>query len=119
MKKVITLICILIAGYTMQSHALSAQEKAAQAPVQLDEKTQKKVDKATLDLAKDKQKLHKCIASNEKAIAKHEKDHSNGKLSPNDVVKEKKSQEKAQATIEKLNKSIAKNQAYLDSFKPK
>ena len=122
MKKIFTIIAVMTIGFLLQSTALLAQATTAPqtttSPIQLDEKTQKKVDKATADLAKDQEKLTKVTASYEKEKAKFEKDQSKGKLSPDKIAKGKKSLEQAENEMGKLKKIIADNQALINKYNP-
>jgi len=122
MKKTVIILGVLIGGIIAPSTGLFAQltstppAAAPTTPVQLDEKTQQKVDKAKADLAKDQEKLTKTTASYEKEMDKFEKEQTKGKLSPDKISKEKKSLSKTEKDIAKLKKNIADNQALIDKY---
>jgi hypothetical protein len=122
MKKVLILIVLFSGSFLIHPSALYAQVNAtttmSPAPVQLDEKTQKKVDKAKAELAKDKEKLGKLQADYMKEQTKFEKKKSKGDLSPNDIEKGQKSLDKTNKEMAKLNKDIEKNEKYIASFNP-
>ena len=125
MKKSSILILVFAACLIVPSTGLFAQlatsaptPTAPAAPIALDAKTQKKVDKAKADLTKDQAKLTKSTASYEKDKAKFEKDDAKGKLSPNKVSKAKKDLVNAEKAIAKLKKGIADNQALLAKYMP-
>ncbi len=123
MKKVVVLICMLAASFVVLPGGLLAQlsttpPTATPSTSQvLDEKTQKKVDQATEDIARDQKSLDKYIANYDKDKSKLEKDKTKGKLSPDKISKAERSLSSLNKEIEKLRKKIAQNQAFLDSFK--
>jgi hypothetical protein len=122
MKKIFILIVAVLATSSITIEGLVAQttttiQQAAPTPMALDEKTQKKVDKAKADILKDQKSLAKAEEDYKKGIAKYEKNKSKGKLSPDDEMKEQKAKENAEKNMAKLKKSIADNQAILDKYK--
>ena len=121
MKKLFTIVSILTVGFLLQSSSLIAQATIAPqsntAVAQLDEKTQKKVDKAKLDLAKDKKDLAKAEENYQKGMEKYAKKKKQGKLSPDDEVKEEKAKQKAEKNIAKLKQSISKGESFLAQYK--
>ncbi len=125
MKKVLLPIIVVAISFLIPSTGLFAQltttppsPTAPAAPVPLDEKTQKKVDKAKADLAKDQSKLTKATASYDKDKAKFEKDEAKGKLSPDKISKAKKDLANTEKEMAKLKKNIASNQAIIDKYMP-
>lgn len=114
MKQLLLICSVLAIAYTGTPITLFAQTTTT--PVELDAKTQKKVDKAKVDLAKDQQKLHQTEAKLEKDKAKHDKDIEKGKLSPKSIEKGKKRHTKYLKEIEKLKKRIMDNENYLHPF---
>ena len=123
MKKVVMLICAMASCFVLIPDGLLAQLSTTPAtttpaaPPAIDEKTQKKIDHATEDVAKDQKSLDKYLANYEKDKNKLEKDKTKGKLSPDKISKEERSLSSLNKDIEKLRKKIAQNQAFLDSFK--
>lgn len=123
MKKIIILIVVLAGTYSITTVGLSAQsttttiQQSTATPMALDEKTQKKVDKAKADLLKDQKSLAKAEEDYQKGIAKYEKNKSKGKLSPDDEMKEQKAKQSAEKNIAKLKKNIADNEAILEKYK--
>jgi septal ring factor EnvC (AmiA/AmiB activator) len=123
MKKVVILISMVAASFVVLPSGLLAQLSTSPPtatplpPKVLDEKTQKKVDQATEDIAKDQKSLDKYLANYEKDKSKLEKDKSKGKLSPDKISKAERSLSSLNKEIEKLRKKITQNQAFLDSFK--
>jgi biopolymer transport protein ExbB/TolQ len=121
MKKLFRAFSIMTAILLLQPAVFFAQAttnpQSASAPKQLDEKTQKKVDKAEINLAKDKKTLSKAEEDYNKGMAKHTKKQKQGKLSPDDELKEAKAKQKAEKNIAKLRQRIAKNEAILAQYK--
>jgi len=121
MKKLITILSILTVGFLLQPSSLFAQATIAPqgdaAMAQLDEKTQKKVDKAKLDLAKDKKDLAKAEEDYQKGLEKYTKKKKQGKLSPDDELKEEKAKQKAEKNIAKLKQDISKQESFLAQYK--
>jgi septal ring factor EnvC (AmiA/AmiB activator) len=97
---------------------LSAQKNAdpTLSAVVLDDKSQKKVDQARVDLAKNQQKLNKEIVNYEKEKTKYDKDIKQGKLSPDDKEKGEKKLTKMNVNIGKLKKKIADSEAFLAKY---
>jgi len=97
---------------------LSAQKNAdpTLSAVVLDDKAQKKVDKARVDLAKNQQKLNKEIVKYEKAKTKHDKDLKKGELSPDAKEKGEKKLTKINLNIGKLKKKVADGEAFLAKY---
>jgi hypothetical protein len=97
---------------------LSAQNNAdpTLSSVVLDDKAQKKVDQARVDLAKNQQKLNKEIVNYEKAKEKHEKDIKLGKLSPDKKEKGERKLTKMNLNIGKLKNKVADNKALLAKY---
>lgn len=119
MKKLLVLLAIL--GYSaltnvsvLRAQTLSTSTTPEKTMPALDEKTQKKVDKATKDLAKDQMQLLKDTESLQKAQAKFDKDQAHGKLSPNDISKTKSKLMKEGEKLGKLKQDIAKNEEFLN-----
>jgi hypothetical protein len=122
MKKIFILIVAVLATSLISIEGLVAQssttiQQATSTPMALDEKTQKKADKAKAEILKDQKSLAKAEEDYQKGIAKYEKNKSKGKLSPDDEMKEQKAKQKAEKNIAKLKKNIADNQAILDKYK--
>jgi septal ring factor EnvC (AmiA/AmiB activator) len=118
MKRFLILACLISGAVLIQSSELTAQSGAialSASPV-LDAKTQKKVDQARVDLAKNLQKFNKDTASFNKATAKFDKDLQSGKLSPNQIEKEKAMLNKLSAKLDKLKASISKDQEFLEDY---
>ena len=122
MKKLLVLLAIL--GYSaltsvsvLRAQTLSTSTTPEKTMPALDEKTQKKVDKATKDLAKDQLQLLKDTESLQKAQAKFDKDQAQGKLSPNDISKTKSKLMKDGEKLGKLKQDIAKNEEFLNKYK--
>jgi DNA repair exonuclease SbcCD ATPase subunit len=114
MKQLLLICSVLAIAFTGRPTSLFAQTTTT--PVELDAKTQKKVDKAKVDLAKDQQKLHQTEAKLEKDKAKHDKDIEKGKLSPKAIEKGEKRHAKYLKQIEKLKEAIMNNETYLHPF---
>ena len=93
MKKVVLFISVLVASFVVLPGGLFAQLTTTPptatpvAPPVLDEKTQKKIDQATEDIAKDQKKRDKYVVIYNKDKSKLEKDKSKGKLSPDKISK--------------------------------
>ena len=118
MKKAFFLTLLLILAGLFASPALLAQTADPLATATtLDEKTQKKVDKAMADLEKDRARLLKDQARYDKDLAKYEKKKAKGDLSPNDIIKSEKGLKRDLNNIENLKKRINDNQAFLDKYK--
>ncbi len=122
MKKLITLLAVLVGMYIFMADALMAQpttttEQTTQTPEVLDEKTQKKVNKAKIHLAKDKIALAKAEEKYHRNVTNYYKNKSKGRLSPNDELKEEKAKQRAEKNISKLKKKIADNEAFLERYK--
>lgn len=117
MKKLLILLCATFIGLFAKTTTLNAQTETMASSTQIDEKTQKQIDKAKADLAKDQEKLTKMQADLVKEQTKFDKQQAKGKLSPNDITKGQHSLDKAKADTEHLMKKIADNQKFLDSFK--
>lgn len=122
MKKLITLLAVLVGMYLFMADALMAQpttttEQTTQTPEVLDEKTQKKVNKAKIHLAKDKIALAKAEEKYHRNVTNYYKNKSKGRLSPNDELKEEKAKQRAEKNISKLKKKIADNEAFLERYK--
>ncbi len=115
MKKRAFLVMFFGLSFFLFKVELIAQKNAdpTVSAVVLDDKAQKKVDQARVDLAKNKQKLNKEIVSYEKAKTKHDKDLKQGKLSPTDKEKGEKKLTKKNQSIGKLKKKIADGEAFL------
>jgi len=118
MKKRALLAMIFGLGCMICISDLSAQNNAdpTLSGVVLDDKAQKKVDKARVDLAKNQQKLNKEIVNYEKAKTKHDKDVKQGKLSPDKEEKGEKKLTKINLNIGKLKKKVADNEAFLAKY---
>ena len=119
MKKHFFFTFLLAFGCLLTSQSALAQQAApdAVAATTLDEKTQKKVDKAMAELVKDRDRLLKDQARLDKDRAKYEKMKAKGQLSPNDTLKMERGLMKDQMDIDKLKKRINDNQALLDKYK--
>jgi hypothetical protein len=115
-----TVFILVLFGFSslLNISRLSAQTSADPtiSAVVLDDKSQKKVDQARVDLAKSQQKLNKEIVSYEKAKAKHDKDLKQGQLSPVDKEKGEKKLTKLNMSIGKLKKNIADTEAFLAKY---
>ena len=118
MKKRVFLVLFFGLSCIIYRSELSAQNNAdpTLSSVVLDEKSQKKVDQARVDLAKNQQKLNKEIASYEKAKEKHDKDLKQGKLSPDKKDQGEKKLTKMNLNIGKLKKKVADDQAFLAKY---
>lgn len=118
MKKNAFILLIFGLSCLINISRLSAQTSAdpTLSAVVLDDKSQKKVDQAKVDLAKNQQKLNKEIVKYEKAKTKHDKDLKQGKLSPVDKEKGEKKLTKLNLSIGKLKKKIADNEAFLARY---
>lgn len=114
MKHLLIICCALVIALAVPTKSLFAQTTTT--AVELDAKTQKKVDKAKVNLAKDQQKLHQTEAKLEKDKAKHDKDIEKGKLSPKAIEKGEKRHAKYLKEIQKLKESIMDNETYLHPF---
>lgn len=123
MKKLITLLTVLVGMYIWMAEALVAQsttttiEQTTQSPEVLDEKTHKKVNKAKIHLAKNKIALAKAEEKYHRNVTNYYKNKSKGRLSPNDELKEEKAKQRAEKNISKLKKKIADNEAFLERYK--
>lgn len=116
MKKLFIPLFILF-GVILFNTTVYAQTETMIGSAQIDEQTQKKIDKATEDLAKGQKKLEKMTADYDKAKVKFEKQQAKGKLSPNDITKEEHSLEKSMHDIDKLKHEIEENEKFLAPFK--
>lgn len=123
MKKLISLLAVSVGMYILMADALIAQsttttiQQTTQNPDALDEKTQKKVNKAKIHLAKDKIALAKAEEKYHRNVTNYYKNKSKGRLSPNDELKEEKAKQRAEKNITKLKKKIADNEAFLENYK--
>lgn len=123
MNKLLTLTVILLASYSLQSTNLLSQTSSAPLqqmtpPMELDEKTQKKVDKANAAIAKDKVKLAKAEENLLKSTQDFEKKQAKGKLSPNDEMKMKKTISGIEQDIIKLKMAILDNEKIITKYLP-
>jgi peptidoglycan hydrolase CwlO-like protein len=118
MKKILFALTTIAISLFILPGTLVAQvmPDTAMAMDSLDEKTQKKVDHAREQLAKDQEDLTKQTAKFEKDKAKFEKDKAKGKLSPNDDMKTQKKLQKADKDIAKLKSRISENEAILKKY---
>jgi Skp family chaperone for outer membrane proteins len=118
MKKHILYYCLATIFLLTVTQTTNAQvtAPATTSNVVLDAKTQAKVDKIRVDLAKNQQKLNKEMASYEKSKMKYDKDINAGKLSPKDKAKAEQKLSKANLSIGKLKQKIAKNEEDLAKY---
>jgi hypothetical protein len=110
-------LLLALAGLGSGTALLAQSTEPMAAATALDEKTQKKVDKAGADLEKDRARLLKDQARYDKELAKYEKKKAKGDLSPNDITKAERGFKTDLKNIENLKKRINDNQALLDKYK--
>jgi septal ring factor EnvC (AmiA/AmiB activator) len=110
MKKLIVAFVLLTGLIYLSPSEVMAQTVST---VQVDAKTQAKLEKAKEKLAKNKADHSKAVEKLSKMRADYDKKHSAGKLSPNDVEKITKKLGKQSKKIEKLEKSRSKLEEFI------